>query len=235
MQRDSIKAIIFDMDGVLVDSEPIHEKVEMETLEEFGMVVPKEEWDGFRGKKIEEIFSYASGKYGTGKENLEEMIERKIEKYLSEALKSMELITGAREFLGNLKDRADIRLALTTSGRKFQQDKILEKFGLKDFFEIMVTADEINRGKPDPEPYLVTVGKLREDSGGCLVIEDSDNGILSAKGAGCVACGITTTFDEKKLRAAGADFVINSFSELEKMLDKERYPKKAQEEKQEIR
>jgi beta-phosphoglucomutase len=219
MQRDLIKAIIFDMDGVLVDSEPIHEKVEIETLEEFGMVVPKVEWDGFRGKKIEDIFYYASGKYGTGKENIEKMIERKIERYLSEALKSMELVAGVREFLGNLKSHADLRLALTTSGRKIQQDKILDKFGLRDFFEIMVTADEVNRGKPDPEPYLITVGKLKEDSGCCLVIEDSDNGIISAKNAGCIACGITTTFDTKKLNAAGADIIINSFSELEKILE----------------
>lgn len=207
------------MDGVLVDSEPIHEKVEMETLEEFGILVPKAEWDGFRGKKIEEIFSYACDKYGTGKENIEEMIERKIELYLSEALSSMELVTGAREFLGNLKDRADLRLALTTSGRKFQQDKILEKFGLRDFFEIMVTADQVKRGKPDPEPYLITVEKLGEDSGCCLVIEDSDNGILSAKSAGCVACGITTTFGGDKLETAGADIVVDSFSELEKILE----------------
>jgi beta-phosphoglucomutase len=219
MQKDLIKAIIFDMDGVLVDSEPIHEKVEIETLEEFGMAVPKAEWDGFRGKKIEDIFYYAIGKYGTGKEDIEEMIERKIEKYLSEALKSMELIAGAREFLGNLKSQAGLRLALTTSGRKVQQDKILEKFGLRNYFEIMVTADEINRGKPDPEPYLVTVGKLGEDSGRCLVIEDSDNGILSAKGAGCVACGITTTFNSRKLKTAGADIIVDSFSELEKMLE----------------
>lgn len=203
----------------MVDSEPIHEKVEIETLEEFGMVVPKSEWDGFRGTKIEDIFSYASKKYGTGKEPIERMIERKIEKYLSEALKSMDLVSGAREFLENLKGHADLRLALTTSGRKIQQEKVLDKFGLRDFFEIMVTADEIKNGKPDPEPYLVTVGKLGENSESCLVIEDSDNGIISAKGAGCVACGITTTFSGQKLSAAGADIVVGSFLELKTLLE----------------
>jgi HAD superfamily hydrolase (TIGR01509 family) len=215
MKKESIKAIIFDMDGVLVDSEPIHEKAEIQTLEEFGIRVPKDEWEFFRGKKIEEIFSYAIAKYGTGREPVEKIIERKIEVYLCEALRAMELLPGAREFLDNLRKRTKFRLALTTSGRKAQQDEILDKFGLRHFFEIMVTADEIKRGKPDPEPYLVTINKLGETSEDCFVIEDSDNGILSAKSAGCIACGITTTFDREKLEKSGADIVVDSFSELQ--------------------
>lgn len=208
------------MDGVIVDSEPIHEKAEMQTCLEFGMEVSKKEWDNFRGKKLEDIFSYASNNYGTGDEPIEEMIERKIEIYLSHALSEMELIPGVYEFLTYLKNNTDYRCALTTSGRKIQQDKILNRFGLTHFFEIMVAADDVRQGKPHPEPYLVTVEKLGENPSSCLVIEDSDNGILSAKAAGCMACGITTTFIEKKLKIAGADMIVNSFGELKKILNK---------------
>jgi HAD superfamily hydrolase (TIGR01509 family) len=215
---DNIKAIIFDMDGVLVDSEPIHERAEMEICREFGMEVSKKEWDNFRGKKLEDIFSYASKKYGTGNEPIEEMIERKIARYLSLALREMELIDGAAEFLQKLKESKKYLYALTTSGRKIQQDQILSKFNLENFFPIMVTADDVKHGKPHPEPYLTTARLLGEAPADCLVIEDSDNGILSTRAAGCLACGITTTFPKERLEEAGADLVVASFMELDKIL-----------------
>ncbi|HRZ34037.1 MAG TPA: HAD family phosphatase [Candidatus Moranbacteria bacterium] len=214
----NIKALIFDMDGVIVNSEPIHEKAEMEVCREFGMEVLKSEWDNFRGKKLEDIFSYASQKYGNGNEPIEKMIERKIELYLSYALRDMQLVEGVYEFLEKLRNSLKYRYALTTSGRKVQQDKILTKFNLESFFEIMVTADNVSNGKPHPEPYLVTVKKLNEQPSECLVIEDSDNGILSAKSAGCQACGITTTFTKERLESVGADMVVSNFSELSKVL-----------------
>lgn len=213
-----IKAIIFDMDGVIVDSEPIHEKAEMETCREFGIEVPKNEADGFRGKKLEDIFSYVSQKYGTGKEPIEKMIQRKIELYLSYALRDMKLVDGAYEFLQELKKNKKYRYALTTSGRKIQQDKILGKFNLSGFFEIMITAEDVNNGKPHPEPYAITVKKLGMQPEECLVVEDSDNGILSAKAAGCQVCGITTTFSKERLKSAGADIVVSDFPELSEIL-----------------
>jgi HAD superfamily hydrolase (TIGR01509 family) len=217
MDISKIKAIIFDMDGVLVDSEPIHAKAEMQTCSEFGMNVLADEWENFRGKKLEDIFSHASQKYGTGKEPIEEMINRKIRLYLDYALKEIDLILGTREFLTSVKN-SDYRYALTTSGRKFQQDQILDKFGLKNFFEITVTADDVKNGKPDPEPYLKTIEKLGEKAENCLVIEDSDNGVISGKRAGCRVCGITNTFPKEKLEAVGADVIVKNFEELAKIL-----------------
>ena len=190
----------------------------MEICHEFGMDVPKKEWDNFRGKKLEDIFSYASRKYGKGNEPIEKMIEKKIERYLFYALREMQLINGAREFLEKLKETQKYRYALTTSGRKIQQDQILAKNNLTGFFPIMVTADDVQNGKPHPDPYLITVEKLMELSENCLVIEDSDNGILSAKAAGCQTCGITTTFPKERLEKAGADFIVSNFQELEKIL-----------------
>jgi HAD superfamily hydrolase (TIGR01509 family) len=218
MNKNNIKAIIFDFDGVIVNSEPVHEKAEVQTCLEYGMKVPRAEWENFRGTKIENIFSFVSQKYGTGQEPIEKMIERKIELYLAYAMNELELIPGVYDFLSALKKDRKYRLALTTSGRLIQQSKILNKFGLVDFFEVIVTSDDCKLGKPNPEPYLVTIKKLLEQSQDCLVIEDSDNGIISAKGAGCQACGITNTFAEEKLKSAGADMVVNKFEELWKVL-----------------
>lgn len=215
---DQIKAIIFDFDGVIVNSEPVHEKAEIQTCQEFGLDVPRGEWENFRGKRIDDIFSFVSRKYGDGSAPIEKMIERKIELYLLHALESLELIPGAYEFLEEMAGSGKYRLALTTSGRKYQQEKILSKFDLAKFFEIIVTADNVKNGKPDPEPYLVTAKMLAEEPRNCLVIEDSDNGIISAKAAGCFACGITNTFSEEKLRLAGADEIVNNFSDFKTFL-----------------
>lgn len=221
MKNSEIKTLIFDMDGVIVDSEPIHKWAEVETCREFGMEVSDKEWDGFRGKKLEDIFSYASEKYGTGNEPIEKMIERKINIYLSRALKDLQLISGAYEFLKEQKNNRRYRLALTTSGRKNQQEKILSKFNLLEFFEVIVTSEDVRRGKPHPDPYIVTTEKLNERPENCLVIEDSDNGIISAKGAGCWTCGIITTFSRDRLESSGANIVVSNFQELSKILLKD--------------
>lgn len=215
---NDIKALIFDMDGVIVDSEPIHERAEIEVCREFGMEVPKREWDNFRGKKIEDIFLYASQTYGTGSEPIEKMIKRKISLYLDYALNDIELVAGVYNFLQELKKNKKYQYALTTSGRKGMQEKILKKFNLADFFEIMITSEDVTNGKPHPEPYAITVQKLDEQPRDCLVIEDSDNGILSARAAGCQACGITTTFSKDRLESAGANVVVSDFFELSKLL-----------------
>jgi HAD superfamily hydrolase (TIGR01509 family) len=219
MSISNIKAIILDMDGVIVDSEPIHEKAEMQTCREFGMEVPKSEMDNFRGKKLEDIFSYASKKYGTGNEPIEKMIERKIGLYLEIALKELQMIDGASDFLKKLETDGRYDFALTTSGRKIQQDQILAKFGFANFFPIMITADDVKHGKPNPEPYAITAKKLNEKPQHCLVIEDSDNGIRSAKAAGCMACGFASQFfTHERLKSVGADAVMDNFEELSKIL-----------------
>lgn len=216
---ENIKAIIFDMDGVLVDSEPIHEKVEIQTCREFGIDLPEKKWDNFRGKKLAEIFSYLSKKYGKGDEPIDEMIERKVELYLERALKDMEMISGAGEFLEKVKEDDNFSYMLTTSGTGEQQEKILEKFGLTESFPERITAEDVVKGKPDPEPYLKSVERLSLPAENCLVIEDSYNGILSAKAAGCQACGLSSSyFSKKQLEEAGADLVISEFKELEEKL-----------------
>lgn len=218
MNTKKIRAIIFDMDGVLVDSEPTQAKAIMEVCREFGMEVSESECDDFRGRKMEDIFFYASKKYGIEIVPIREMVKRKIEIYLEFALQDVKLVSGVREFLDKLKKTQKYRFALTTSGRKIQQDQILAKYQLENFFETMITSDDVKNGKPHPEPYIVTVEKLNEEPGACLVIEDSDNGILSAKTAGCLTCGITTTFPGNRLESAGADIIISDFDELAKIL-----------------
>jgi len=89
-----------------------------------------------------------------------------------------------------------------------------EKFGLSEYFDAVVTGEDIERGKPDPEPYLLTAANLSQPATACMVIEDAVSGVISGKAAGCLVVGITTSFAAEDLRNGGADLVISSFRDL---------------------
>jgi HAD superfamily hydrolase (TIGR01509 family) len=110
------------------------------------------------------------------------------------------------------------RLGLTTSATLRDQQQIFDQFQLHSWFDVVVTADDITRAKPDPEPYLRTTARLQLPPAQCLVIEDSIAGIQAAKAAGCTVVGITTGLGAPELWAGGADQVVASFAELAQWL-----------------
>lgn len=209
----NIKAIIFDMDGVIVDSEPLHMESEKITLSDFQIEAPHSEWDHFKGKTDRDMFGYIVNNFTDGTVSVTELMAHRVKIYLQIAPKRLRMIPGALSFVKKIK-QSDKKLALTTSSLKEPQGMAFDKFRLYPYFDIIVTGDEITKGKPDPEPYLKTVKKLGVPAKHCLVIEDSTNGIISAKAAGCIAVGITTSFPKERLQQAGADYVVDSFKEL---------------------
>lgn len=215
--KNMIKALIFDMDGVIVDSEQIHMDAEVYTCKKFGLEVPLSEWEFFKGKTAVDIFDYIVKNFGSSDVSVLDMIECKVEAYLEMAPKRMELIPNSLQFIKNNRKLFQ-KFALTTSSKRVAQEMIFNKFNLDSLFDVIVTGDEVVNGKPHPEPYLITVEKLELNPGQCIVIEDSDNGIISAKKAGCRVVGITTSFDRERLLKSGADLVVSDFLELECIL-----------------
>jgi beta-phosphoglucomutase-like phosphatase (HAD superfamily) len=96
----------------------------------------------------------------------------------------------------------------------------LERLGIGDAFEVIVDHGWRPRPKPDPEVFLMAIRELGVGAGECWIIEDSLNGIMAGKAAGCVTVGITTTVEAGKLLAAGADLAVESFAELRGMLER---------------
>lgn len=107
-------------------------------------------------------------------------------------------------------------MALTSSSTCQEVELILNHFGVRSLFEVVITGDGIIKGKPDPEPYLTTLHKINEKSKNCLVIEDTKSGVLSAKAAGLKCLAITTTHDKEDLHEA--DCVVDKFSEIKENL-----------------
>lgn len=207
------KGILFDMDGVLIDSEPVHEEAIVALSGELGDPIgDKTLLFSFKGAPEKNMASRFLEFYPGTALSIEDIIRRKVEIF-ADLFGSVRLVEGALEFV-KASHASGRKHGLTTSATRATQQMAFETFGFGPYFDTIVTGQDIHRGKPDPEPYLLTADRLGLAPSGCVVIEDSVNGILSGKAAGCVVIALTTTFPREDLVAAGADFLIDSFSEI---------------------
>ncbi|MEN9230700.1 MAG: HAD family phosphatase [Thermostichus sp. DG02_5_bins_236] len=219
----SFDSLFFDMDGVIVNSEPIHAQAGVIALQRCNLLIELAPISlQFKGRTDWDMFAYIVECFtDTPKEEQRAAIQRLIEEKataFADLLEQVPLVPGVLEFLAASRQRF-ATLALTTSATRRDQERIFNRFNLGPWFDGVITAEDIQRAKPDPEPYLKTADRLGVDPSLCLVIEDSTNGIRSAKGAGCFAVGITTSFRPEELRQAGADAVVESFAELAELLN----------------
>lgn len=207
------KGILFDMDGVLVDSEPAHAAAILALSGELGEPI-RDEAILFSMKGAPEKFMAArlSELYPHRPDSADELIARKGAIYAAR-FDQVRMIGGALEFL-KASHAAGRKHGLTTSANRPTQRLTFETFGLDPYFEAVVTGEDIVRGKPDPEPYLLTASRLGLAPADCVVFEDSIHGIRSGKAAGCTVIALTTTFSREALLEAGADFLIPDFNAL---------------------
>ncbi len=218
----SIQTIIFDMDGVIIDSEPLHSKAGKRALDHSGIHLNLEPiQEIFKGRTDYDIFSYIVANYAPEDPNPEEQVAQLIEakaKAFYDLLDQVPLVPDVLSFVESAKQHYG-KLGLATSANRLDQQRVFDRFNLHNWFDVVIVAEDIIKAKPDPEPYQKAAQKLAISPQFCLVIEDSINGIRSAKGAGCQAIGITTSFPREELFAAGADDVIDRFDELLKDLE----------------
>ena len=208
-------ALIFDMDGVLVDSEPLHKRAKELAFRQLGIELPEAVYDSYKGRPDETMLPEILREHG-GMERLAELSRLKRELYES-IEHEQQAVPGAVEFVRWAKSR--YRIALATSATPRNRRAALERLGIRDAFEVIVDHGRRPRPKPDPEVFLMAMRELGVGAGECWIIEDSLNGIMAGKSAGCVTVGITTTFGEERLSAAGADVVVESFGALQRFLE----------------
>jgi HAD superfamily hydrolase (TIGR01509 family) len=175
-------AVLFDMDGTLIDSEPVWFETEVRLLAEFGFELGPEHWEHVLGQPNEVSCKYlvkVSGIPLTWQE-LNEKIEAAMVEQLSQGF---ELLPGAKELLVELQ-AAGMPTALVSASSRQIVDACLGAIGA-DFFRHTVSGDDVARSKPDPEPYLLAARLLGVDPADCVVIEDSRIGITAGSAAGC--------------------------------------------------
>lgn len=218
LQAHPYAAIIFDMDGVIVLSESIHLEAGQAALERYGLQLDfKAIHSQFRGRTDADMFAYILETYpSVTPVSLKRLIQDKTEIFLSR-LDRVAPVQGSIEFVRQVR-RYCSKVGLTTSASRQEQQRVFQIFDLQPWFDGVITADDVEQAKPDPEPYLKTVQRLGCDPSRCLVIEDAIHGIQSARAAGCQVIGITTSFPQAPLLEAGALTAIDSFSELHQYL-----------------
>ena len=211
MQKNNIKTVLFDMDGVVIDSEKLHLRAMGLTLEKFGIHYTQSFLNEYVGRSDESFFDYVFNNMDSSFE-AEDLLENK-NMFFEDLLIDLEYVEGFTEFIKFVEEQY-WQKGLVTSSSIFTVNKVDELLNLKPYFDIIITEEDTQKHKPFPDPYLLALVKFESDKSKTLIIEDSSNGIKSGKAAGCIVAGITTSFDAKTLLGAGADFVVNSFKEI---------------------
>ena len=209
------EALIFDMDGVLIDSEPLHERAKREALSEVGITVPSSLFSSFTGRSDKAMIYEVAAAHGLNERRSAVILERKHRIYESPE-HTLRPVPGAIEFVQWAKSR--YRLALATSATSRNREATLKSLQIASMFEVAVDSASFSQPKPSPQVFQIAVEKLGLAPAACLVIEDAVNGIVAARAAGCLSVGLTTSFAEASLREAGADIVVSSYSELKTLL-----------------
>ena len=204
------------MDGVLIDSEPLHKRAKELAFREFGIELPESVYDSYKGRPDRTMLPEILNARGWPAEKIQELSQRKRQIY-EEFEHELQAVDGGVEFVRWAASR--YRIALATSATARNREATLRLLGIGELFHAVVDASGHQRPKPDPEVFLIAMEKLQLRAGDCWIIEDSVNGLRAAKAAGCFAVAITTTFDPKTLSLAGADTVVSSFRELRTLLE----------------
>lgn len=177
------------MDGVIIDSEPIHSRVKMDTFRHFGLAFEEPELVSYMGRTSGAIFGDVIAKAGRTDITPAELTEYKHHHYL-EILKSGEIepVSGTIELIRSLHE-AGIPLGLATSSWVEVMNIVLEKFGIRKYFDSVLSGGDLPASKPDPAIYRISAQRLGAEPQHCMVLEDTASGILAAKRAGmyCIA------------------------------------------------
>ena len=209
-----MKAFLFDMDGVLIDSEPIHTRVKRETLLHFGLDA-KIDFSAYMGRTSKILFSDAIEKAGRMELTPSMLADYKHERYL-DILKNDDAIhpiEGARELLLRLSEE-HIPMALASSSARQVIEAVLDKFGFRQYFDSVLSGADLPASKPDPAVYRISAERLGEKPSCCVVLEDAASGIAAAKAAGmrCIAFRNPNSGEQDLSRA---DWIVDSLKEID--------------------
>jgi len=202
------------MDGVLVDSEPLHKRAKEMAFHEAGIHFPESTYESYKGRPDATMFHEVLA--GRSVEEIAELLHCK-HQFFEKIEHELQPVPGAAEFVKWAAGR--YRLALATSATPRNRAAALQSLGIAHCFESLVDTARFQRPKPDPEIFQVAMRDLNLPAGDCWIIEDSLAGVAAAKAAGSFTVALTTTFESATLSAAGADMIASSFPQLRSSME----------------
>jgi beta-phosphoglucomutase len=210
-----IKAIIWDMDGVLVESEAMHVQAEAETLREYDIDLSNIDCTQFMGMNLQQYFEEIARKMGRDLP-IDEIIQKHSETLRGYYSQKFPIVPHAPEVVRALSEKYPT--ALATSMRRRLADLYLARIGITDCFTVIIGGDQVQHAKPDPEIFLTAAERLNVDPSEALIIEDSGHGIHAGKAAGATV--LARQADHNRTQdLSHADHIITDLREISEKLE----------------
>lgn len=207
-----IKAVIFDLDGVLLDSELVNIEAINLTFDQFGYVLPEYERKNIIGNNSDDSIPHIAKGMSIPREKWKKMMEQNRKNYYNLWDKLAKPMPGSKEVLEKMKEDGKI-LVLATNTDNAVLNRFIQKFGFDSTFSFMITFNDITRRKPDPEIYLLAKNRLGLKDNEILVVEDSSIGVKAAKAAGLVCAAVPNEYT-KDQDFSKADYNLGSIREV---------------------
>ena len=210
-----IKAAIYDLDDLMVNSYKLHIEASERVFQKYGVdqkKVPEHIRAGLVGMRVSDVLKYIVD-YFKLDVNLENLQEKRSAIFLDLVNKNLKVMPGLLQSLKLFK-KNKFKIALASSGTKKYINLVLKKFKIADYFDVIVSGDDVKHGKPDPEIFSVAVKKLSLKPEETLVLEDATNGIEAAKSAGCKCIAVINKITPPQ-NYSKADLVVNSLEEID--------------------
>lgn len=208
------KAILWDNDGVLVDTERVYFEATRYVLASVGVALSESDYQTYFLKSSSGAWHLAAERGATPSE-VDRLRERRNDRYI-ELLRGLHVeIEGARDVLKTLA--ADFRMAVVTSSRRRPFQAVHATTGFMDYFEFALVREDYNKSKPDPEPYLTAAHRMGVDPASCLVVEDSERGLISARSAGMTCWAIPNGLSQGS-DFSGAHRILDRIGEIPELL-----------------